>query len=140
MKLDKKLLFRIHGWIGIKLGILFFVVCFSGTLATLSSEIDWLINPSIRAKPLPVRASKGLIVNNFHSAFPNYRLEFLLSAREPYLCDILYASQPNGHRSYVFANPYTGKSREKLSLLFNATSETFTTTFLSPSSWAISLY
>lgn len=44
-----KTLFRIHGWIGLTFGLLLFIVCFSGTIATVSSEIDWLMNPAIRA-------------------------------------------------------------------------------------------
>ncbi len=49
MKLNKKAFFQIHSWIGIKLSILIFIVCFSGTLATLSHEMDWLFIPEIRA-------------------------------------------------------------------------------------------
>ncbi|HBS12889.1 MAG TPA: hypothetical protein DEO36_10170, partial [Flavobacteriaceae bacterium] len=45
MKINKKFFLKIHSWIGIKLSILFFIVCFSGTLATLSLEMDWLFIP-----------------------------------------------------------------------------------------------
>ena len=45
-----KTLFLLHGWIGLTLGLLLFIVCFSGTIATVSSEIDWLLNPAIRAR------------------------------------------------------------------------------------------
>ena len=41
--------FRIHGWLGLNLGLLLFICCFSGTVATLSHEIDWLLNPAMRA-------------------------------------------------------------------------------------------
>ena len=41
--------FRIHGWFGLNFGLLLFICCISGTVATLSHEIDWLLNPSMRA-------------------------------------------------------------------------------------------
>lgn len=45
----KKTWFRLHGWVGVNFGLLLFIVCFSGTVATLSHEIDWLLNPAVRA-------------------------------------------------------------------------------------------
>ena len=47
---SKRTWFRIHGWLGLNLGLLLFIVCFSGTIATLSNEIDWLLNPALRAE------------------------------------------------------------------------------------------
>jgi len=47
--LSPKTLFRIHGWIGLHLGLLLFVVCLSGTFATLSNEVDWIADPAVRA-------------------------------------------------------------------------------------------
>jgi hypothetical protein len=35
-----RLWFAVHGWISTQLGVLMFVILFSGTLATLSYEID----------------------------------------------------------------------------------------------------
>ena len=46
---SRRTLFRIHSWLGLNLGLLLFICCFSGTVATLSHEIDWLLNPAMRA-------------------------------------------------------------------------------------------
>jgi uncharacterized iron-regulated membrane protein len=40
---------RIHSWIGLKLSLVMIFIFLTGTLATLSSEIDWLLNPPMRA-------------------------------------------------------------------------------------------
>ncbi|HEU5145104.1 MAG TPA: PepSY domain-containing protein, partial [Chryseosolibacter sp.] len=57
--LSKDVLFKIHGWVGMKLSILFFIVCFSGTLAVFSHEMDWLINPAMRATPQETFGSRN---------------------------------------------------------------------------------
>ncbi|MEN1786126.1 MAG: PepSY-associated TM helix domain-containing protein [Bacteroidota bacterium] len=118
MKLKRKLFFKIHSWIGIRLSILFFIVCFSGTLATLSHEMDWLFIPEIRAyghsgEEVP----RGLIAENFKKHHPQGTITFWLRTEEPYLCDIIYKKE-NGQRSYVLANPYTGEIQGEVRLTF----------------------
>lgn len=108
MKLKKKTFFKVHSWIGIRLSILFFIVCFSGTLATLSNEMDWLFNPEIRATPQKELASRNLIMENFKKTYPEGQVTFWNHTEEAYLCDILQKKE-NGIGSYVFANPYTGE-------------------------------
>jgi len=118
MGFKKKMFFDIHSWIGVRLGILFFVVCFSGTLATLSHEMDWLFIPEIRAMgDREERASANLLIENFRKAHPNGSITFILHTEEPYLCDIIY-KQEDGQRSYVFANPYTGAIQGEVQLTF----------------------
>ncbi|MCM5661400.1 PepSY-associated TM helix domain-containing protein [Galbibacter mesophilus] len=108
MRIKKKHFFKIHSWIGIRLSILFFIVCFSGTLATLSHEMDWLFNPSIRATPQKELASRNLIAANFKEKYPEGKMTYWTRPNEAYLCDIIYKEE-NGNNSYVFANPYTGE-------------------------------
>lgn len=117
MKLKKKTLFKIHSWIGIRLSILFFIVCFSGTLATLSHEMDWLFNPAIRASPHEQLASRNLVMDNFRKIYPEAEMTFWMRTDEPYLCDILYKME-SGRRSYVFANPYTGDIQGEAQITF----------------------
>lgn len=117
MKITKKTFFKIHSWIGVHLSILFFIVCFSGTLATLSQEMDWLFNAASRAVPQQELASRNDIVANFHGTYPNASLGYWMRADEPYLCDIIYKKE-NGATTYVFANPYTGKIQGETQLTF----------------------
>lgn len=117
MKIDKKAFFRIHGWIGTKLSILFFIVCFSGTLATVSHEMDWLFIPEMRAIPQKERASKNRIVANLKTEYPDGKIGYWSASREPYLCDIVYINQ-NDQRYYIFANPYTAEVQGHATLTF----------------------
>lgn len=118
MKIKKKTFFKIHSWIGIKLSILFFIVCFSGTLATLSHEMDWLFIKEIRAVPQDTLASRNFIIKNLKQEYPKGKLTYWLRTDEPYLCDILYVEQEDYGRTYVFANPYTGKIQGHANLTF----------------------
>ncbi|MBC6999349.1 PepSY-associated TM helix domain-containing protein [Cytophaga sp. FL35] len=107
MPLNKKLFFKIHSWIGVKLSILFFIVCFSGTVATLSHELDWIFIKEIRAKPQKELIDRNTIIENFRKLYPNANITYWMRTDEPYLCDIIYKNE-NGRQRYVFANPYTG--------------------------------
>jgi uncharacterized iron-regulated membrane protein len=117
MKINRKLFFRLHSWIGIKLSVLFFIVCFSGTLATLSHEMDWLFIPESRAYPQAELASRNLMVENVYATFPEGEITYWMVPEEPYLCNIIYV-QDNGQRRYVFANPYTGEVQGSTTLTF----------------------
>jgi uncharacterized iron-regulated membrane protein len=108
VKLNKKTLFQIHSWIGIKLSILFFIVCFSGTLATLSNEMDWLFYPGLRAAREGERVSYNALVQAVQKEFPKGSLTYWVMADESYLNDIAYV-ELDGQRHYVFVDPVKGK-------------------------------
>lgn len=105
---NKDTLFKVHGWVGIKFSILFFIVCFSGTLAVFSHEMDWLFNPAMRASPSDTFASRNLAVKNIRSIFPEGQITYWERAREPFLADIAYVEYPGGFE-YVLVNPYTAE-------------------------------
>lgn len=104
----KDTLFKIHGWVGIKFSILFFIVCFSGTLAVFSHEMDWLFNPAMRASPSETFASRNLAVTNIRKIFPQGQITYWERAREPYLTDIVFVKD-EADLKYVFVNPYTAE-------------------------------
>ncbi len=117
MKMNRKIFFKIHSWIGVKLSILFFIVCFSGTLATLSHEMDWLFFKGIRAIPSEELARKNHIIKNLQEKYPECKMEYWVGSKAPYLCDIIYVLV-QGQRYYVFANPYTGEIQGSTTLTF----------------------
>ncbi|QTE24381.1 PepSY-associated TM helix domain-containing protein [Polaribacter cellanae] len=108
-KLKKKDYFSIHSWIGVQLCMLFFIVCFSGTIAVFSHELDWLFNPEMRAVPQEKLASKNDILQQIKTQYPEGNITFWMKSHEDYLCDIIYLEQKGGKRLFLFANQYTGK-------------------------------
>lgn len=117
MKIKKKIFFQLHSWIGTRLSILFFIVCFSGTLATLSHEMDWLFFPESRANPQSELISKNVMVENLREKYPDGVIQYWMRTKEAYLCDIIFVGN-EGKRTYVFANPYTGEIQGSTQITF----------------------
>lgn len=69
--------FRIHGWIGVQLGVVLFVVLFSGTLATVGHELDWLSNPALRVTPQAETVPLSRIASMVEQRYPEAELWFL---------------------------------------------------------------
>lgn len=44
----------VHQWVGLKLSLFLTFILFTGTLAVMSNEIDWLLQPSLRVAPSSV--------------------------------------------------------------------------------------
>jgi hypothetical protein len=117
VKLNKKSFFQIHSWIGIKLSILFFIVCFSGTLATLSNEMDWLFYPGLRAEKVGERVHYNELARAVGEAFPSGKLTYWLMPEESYLNDIAYV-EVGDQRHYVFVDAYKGEVRGSTTVTF----------------------
>ncbi|NHE58183.1 PepSY-associated TM helix domain-containing protein [Cyclobacterium plantarum] len=117
MKFNKRKLFQVHSWIGIKLSILFFIVCFSGTLATLSNEMDWLFYPAIRASGAGERVPYNKMVDEVRKNYPDGSITYWVMPKEPYLNDIVYVDR-EGQRHYVFVDPHTGEVKGDTTVTF----------------------
>ena len=57
----KKLLFMIHGWLGLSLGLPLFVICLSGSFAVVSHEIDWLARPFLTGRSTGKRLPRACV-------------------------------------------------------------------------------
>lgn len=119
--ISNKSLFNIHGWLGLNLGLLLFVICFSGTFATLSNEIDWLLNPDMRIEKqnhppqweamytsLQKTFPEGKILGIYKNNFSVYNEAFATTA---------HVSLPNGQTRKVYLNPYSGQIQGHSSFL-----------------------
>ena len=102
-----------HGWLGLNLGLLLFVICFSGTFAVFSSDVDWLINRDMRnqASEEPVQWQK--MYESIAEAYPEgnnvgmYKETY--AGHGDHFASVAYVSLPNGQVRKVYMNPHTGK-------------------------------
>ena len=111
--ISNKTLFNIHGWLGLNLGLLLFVICFSGTFATLSGEVDWLLNEDMRIekKDAPVQWQK--MYQSLNLEYPDGKITGITkhSSRASKLdrfASVSYVQMPNGQTRKVYLDPYSG--------------------------------
>lgn len=103
--------FEIHSWLGVITGLMLFLICWSGTTAVLSYEIDWLLDPRLRVEPQPQRASWGELAEAVRRAHPEatgISLHAGEYARSAAHADI---ELPNGDARRVYLDPYTAEVR-----------------------------
>ncbi len=99
-----------HAWIGLKLSLCLFVILFSGTLAVLGNEIDWLADSAMRARPAAgTGASWGAIAANAQAAVPGAKIDLIERGPDPWFATVVVLKAPDGHRRRVLVDPATGK-------------------------------
>jgi uncharacterized iron-regulated membrane protein len=111
----RKTLFRLHGWLGLNLGLLLFVICFSGSVAVFSHEIDWLLDDRHRVEVQDATHDWTAMHEAIAEAFPggqNLGVYVPGSAYAPPgsgAAAVSYVALPNGQTRKVYLNPYTGE-------------------------------
>ncbi|MDX1636570.1 MAG: PepSY-associated TM helix domain-containing protein [Balneolaceae bacterium] len=111
--ISNKALNKIHGWLGLNLGLLLFVICFSGTFAVFTSDVDWLANPDMQvtARDQPVRWQT--MYESVAAQYPEgnnlgiYKETYAGSG--DHFASVAYVSLPNGQTRKVYLDPYSGQ-------------------------------
>lgn len=113
LEVSRKALFRVHAWIGLNLGFLLFVVCFSGTVAVFSAELKWLVDPAVRVTPPAAAEHQTIPWQEMHDrvarAYPHAMVLYLTAPRgERWAARVLIGYSQSDIR-WVLVNPYTGE-------------------------------
>jgi len=103
--------FEWHSWVGLQLSVLMTFVVFTGALATLSPELDWLSNPAKRAAPAEIGDDVpwGTMLANFEREFPGARATRIGVPRESWIAPELIAVDADGERFRVFFDRASGR-------------------------------
>ena len=104
----RKMLFRLHGWLGLNIGLLLFVVCFSGSFATLSHEMDWLLNPAMRVKTRNAPYNWTAMCETLTDKFPDERVLGVYAPVGDGFAALAYIAFTTGQTRKVYLDPYTG--------------------------------
>ncbi|WP_292020490.1 MULTISPECIES: PepSY-associated TM helix domain-containing protein [unclassified Brevundimonas] len=102
----------VHHWLGLKLAIFMTFVLATGTLATLSNEIDWLVDPAQRVMPRETpKASWGDWAAAVKAAEPEATLQYLVAPLEPWFAARVVIERPDGGLRIAYVDPWTSEVR-----------------------------
>jgi uncharacterized iron-regulated membrane protein len=97
-----------HGcWIGLTTGLLLFVICWSGTIAVFSEEIDWLLNPAERVEHRGELRSFGAWADAVARTYPDLRIDSIVAPRTSTSAAEVLVETPDGRLLRTYVNPYT---------------------------------
>lgn len=105
--ISRKLLFQWHSWLGITFGALLFVICFSGSAAVVSHEIDWLLDPALRVVPSGTPKSWNDWRVAAEAARPDWRIRWISAPMYSWSAADVVAESPHGQMHHIYINPYT---------------------------------
>ncbi|MFP4096146.1 MAG: PepSY-associated TM helix domain-containing protein [Cyclobacteriaceae bacterium] len=101
--------FRIHSFTGVITGLLLFVICWSGTFAVISNELDWLVAPQVRVDPLGEQITPGAIKSAAEKAYPESSFSYLILPKNNRLPASVNLLLPDESYVEVLVNPYTAE-------------------------------
>lgn len=109
----KRLWHDVHSWVGLKLSIFMSFILITGTLAVLSSEMDWLTHASMRVEPRPAgeRASWGDLYGAARAAYPHWRIGIVTEPIDPWFSVQAFGHAPDGRIRLIDIDPYTAQVR-----------------------------
>ncbi len=96
-----------HSWLGVLSGLLLFIVCWGGTFATISYELDWLFNPDQRVQAIGEIRRLEDIYQSVANTFPNSSVETVYSPRYSNFAAELSIRNEKNQSKRVYVNPYT---------------------------------
>ena len=109
-----KKLYNLHTWIGFNLAFVMFIVLATGTIATLSNEIDWLVFPELRASQKPENAPDAMQVDDWvgiyksvTAAYPNSPITSMTKLDSEYLTFRVVVKNDTLHNRFIQVDPWT---------------------------------
>jgi uncharacterized iron-regulated membrane protein len=102
----------VHSWLALPLWVLIFFVCLTGTIATVSQEIVWLVKPEVRAnRPSADAVPLGYdaVLAAIERAEPGVAVNFISRPVKSIFVLDVSVSYPDGKTRSLFVNPYTGE-------------------------------
>jgi len=106
--ISAKTWFAIHAWSGFKLSILLFVVFASGTLATISHELDWLADREMRVEVRDAEYNFAAMLGGLHAGFPAARVDQVERPEARGFAAIARIRDPKLGLRRVELDPYSG--------------------------------
>lgn len=106
-----KLWFLVHSWLALPIWIFLFFICATGTIAVISQEIVWLINPAVRAQAPDAdtpRMGYQDLMNAIAKQEPDASVQRLSWPEESQFALTASVGYPGARFTSIYVNPYTG--------------------------------
>lgn len=101
---------KIHGFIGMAMGLLLVVISLSGAGIVFQKELDQALNRSLfHVTPRSTQVSLDAMLTPVLAARPDLLVWFIEAPTEPDGSYIVNQKLANEHRLQTFVNPYTGE-------------------------------
>ncbi len=100
--------FKLHSWVGFNLAFMMSVILATGTFATISYEIDWLLQQEMRVTPLSHKASWQTMTNSVEIYAPDSRIVNITALDADYLAYRATVKDEHNRRYFVHVDQWTG--------------------------------
>ncbi|MEM6538311.1 MAG: PepSY-associated TM helix domain-containing protein, partial [Pseudomonadota bacterium] len=108
-KSERKKLYALHTWLGFHLAAIMALVLATGTIATISHEIDWLIQHDMRVVPDGEKVSWGTMEESLRAHHPGDVLTGIQSMNGDHFAYRASVLDEYGRRMFVHVNQWTGE-------------------------------
>lgn len=106
---NRRKLFKLHSWIGFHLALIMFVVLATGTISTLTNEIDWLIQDDMRVTPSDEHVPWHIMTEAIETYDPAINVHRIQKMPGDYLAYRATVTNTQGSRKYMHVNQWTGE-------------------------------
>ncbi|WP_020179008.1 PepSY-associated TM helix domain-containing protein [Methylopila sp. M107] len=103
--------FLAHSWLALPIWAFLFFVCLTGTIATVSQEIMWLVDPAVRSNApssdaVPLGYDEALAA--IERQMPGSAPESITRSVKSQFALMVDVTKPDGATVTLYVNPYTG--------------------------------
>ncbi|MEM7781355.1 MAG: PepSY-associated TM helix domain-containing protein [Pseudomonadota bacterium] len=108
-KSQRKKLYQLHSWLGFHLALLMSLILLTGTIATVSNEIDWIFQDDMRVTPGEAHVPWGEMGAAVHEYAPERNILSIQSMGGDYLAYRARVADEFGNQSFVHIDQWTGE-------------------------------
>jgi len=108
-KSPKRRRYELHTWLGFHLAIIMSVVLLTGTIATLSNEIDWLLQEDMRVSPDGEMVSWNAMERALRQEAPEHMLVTLSEMQGDHFAYRARMVRSDGKYYFMHVNQWTGE-------------------------------
>ncbi|MEL7025312.1 MAG: PepSY-associated TM helix domain-containing protein [Pseudomonadota bacterium] len=102
-------LYELHAWTGFHLAVVMFVVLFTGTFATISNELDWLVQDDMRVTPGDEEVSMEVMLDAVRDYAPSATIlgiQKMMGDRFAYRVTVF---DDNATQQFIHVDQWTGE-------------------------------